>query len=82
MIPVVPHVFPYERDPKDEPYINLAIASGASYLVSRDTDVLDLANPTNADGARLRHLAPLLQILDPLSFLTELRRKSETVPGQ
>jgi predicted nucleic acid-binding protein len=68
MIPGVPRVFSYQRDPKDEPYIDLAIAAGASYLVSRDNDVLDLANPTDADGARLRHLAPLLQILDPLSF--------------
>jgi predicted nucleic acid-binding protein len=82
MIPAVPHVFSYQRDPKDEPYIDLAIAVGASCLVSRDKDVLDLANPTDADGAHLRHLAPLLRILDPLSFLTELRRKSEAVPGQ
>ena len=39
VFPEVPRVFVYERDPKDEPYINLAIAAGASYLVSRDKDV-------------------------------------------
>ncbi len=47
-IPAVPRVFLYERDPKDEPYINLEIAAEASYLVSRDSDVLDLANPNMA----------------------------------
>jgi len=72
--PEVPHVFFYERDPKDEPYLNLAIATGASYLVSRDLDILDLANAGNPDGRRLRHHAPHLQILNPGSFLTEARR--------
>src|SRR5438309_521702 len=30
----VPPVFHYERDPKDERYVNLAIAAGANYLVT------------------------------------------------
>ncbi len=34
--------FNYPRDPKDEPYINLAIESEAHYIVSRDKDLLDL----------------------------------------
>lgn len=34
--------FSYERDPKDEPYVNLALAAGAKYLVTRDKDLLDL----------------------------------------
>ena len=73
----VPRVFQFDRDPKDEPYINLAIAAGASHLVSRDTDILDLANPNDPDGVRLRLFAPRLQILDPVSFLAEMRRKVE-----
>jgi putative PIN family toxin of toxin-antitoxin system len=32
----VPRAFEYPRDPKDEPYINLAIAAQADYLTSRD----------------------------------------------
>lgn len=80
-IPGVPRVFRYERDPKDEPYINLAIAAGASYLISRDSDVLDLARPDDPDGVRLRRLAPRLQILDPVSFLADIRREIEA-PGQ
>jgi putative PIN family toxin of toxin-antitoxin system len=69
----VPRVFTYERDPKDEPYINLAIAVGASYLVTRDTDLLDLAEQANPDGVRLRSCAPQLQIVDPGVFLACVR---------
>ena len=78
VFPEVPRVFVYERDPKDEPYINLAIAAGASYLVSRDNDVLGLAKLSNPDGGRLQGHAPHLQILDPVSFLAEMRRGLQT----
>jgi predicted nucleic acid-binding protein len=70
----VPRQFVYERDPKDEPYINLAIAAKANYLVSRDADILDLAGLNNPDGVRLREHAPDLRILDPFLFLADLRR--------
>jgi len=74
LIPEVPQVFAYDRDRKDEPYINLSIAAEARYLVSRDRDILDLAKPTHPDGVRLRSLAPQLLILDPVSFLLETRK--------
>jgi len=73
LIAPVPRIFVYDRDPKDEPYINLAIAAGARFLVSRDSDILDLASPMSADGARARIHAPDLQILDAVSFLAVLR---------
>lgn len=58
-----------ETDSKDEPYLNLAIAAKAKYLVSRDCDLLDLM----ADPAfRQRH--PDLLILDPVEFLKEIER--------
>lgn len=60
----VPQAFRLERDPKDEPYLDLAIAAGATYLVSRDKDLLDLMN---SDGFRQRF--PDLTILDPVAFL-------------
>lgn len=47
----VPHVFQYERDPKDEHYVDLAIATGSCLLVSRDTDLLALADKTSTEGA-------------------------------
>jgi len=63
----VPRAFPLARDPDDEPYVNLAIAAGARYLVSRDRDLLDLmADP------EFRARYPDLAILDPVAFLREL----------
>lgn len=70
----VPRVFEYGRDPKDEPYINLALAAGATYLVSRDKDLLDLADPSNPEGERLRKMSADLKILDPTTFLRVLAR--------
>jgi putative PIN family toxin of toxin-antitoxin system len=71
----VPHVFRFDRDPKDEPYINLAIATGASYLVTRDKDLLDLADASTPDGRRLRRHAPELHIVEPGNFLVETRNR-------
>jgi putative PIN family toxin of toxin-antitoxin system len=63
----VPQVFHYTRDPDDEPYINLAIAADAQYLVSRDNDLLDLM----ADPA-FRSQYPGLSVLDPAALLRQL----------
>lgn len=63
----VPHVFSYPRDPDDEPYINLAVAVGAAYLVSRDKDLLELMK-----DADFRARFPDLTILDPVEFLHEM----------
>jgi len=60
----VPKVFTLERDPKDEPYLHLAFAVGAQYLVSRDKDLLDLMSDTS-----FRQRYPDLTILDPAAFL-------------
>jgi len=70
--------FRYERDPDDEPYLNLAIVSKAEYLVTRDRDLLDLTRGNNSDGQRLRLQAPLLHILDPVAFLQAIA--VETMP--
>lgn len=59
----------FPRDPKDEPYINLALACDASFLVTRDNDLLDLMKPDSDEGARFRTDFPKLQIVDPPEFL-------------
>ena len=74
-IPTVPRVLAFDRDSKDEPWINLAIAAQATFLVSRDKEILDLARPSDSDGARLRKIAPSLRILDPVQFLREIRKR-------
>ena len=75
MLSEVPVTFRFQRDPKDEPYFNLAIASGTSYLVSRDRDLLDLMDD---DGFRNRF--PRLTILEPPALLRLFPRDSEEIP--
>jgi predicted nucleic acid-binding protein len=74
LIPEVPRRFAYSRDPKDEPYINLALAAGAKYLVTRDHDLLDLCQPANPEGERLRQIAPDIRIVDPARFLLDFEK--------
>ena len=63
----VPDRFHDDRDPKDKPYVNLALAAGARYLATRDRDLLDLA-----EDESFRRQFPELTILDPLAFLHEI----------
>lgn len=66
---IPPDIFPYARDPKDEPYLNLAIGQAARLLASWDKDLLDLMKPDDEDGRRLRTLAPGLTIVTPPGLL-------------
>lgn len=67
----IPEHFQYARDPNDEHVINLAIESGATYLIARDKDLLDLANEKRPDAIAFRARYPGLRILDPVAFLNE-----------
>ena len=67
LIPAVPRLYVFDRDPKDESYINLALAAGANYLVTRDRDLLDLADDTD-----FRNRYPTLVILEPHVFIREI----------
>jgi putative PIN family toxin of toxin-antitoxin system len=68
----VPAVCTLARDPKDEKYLNLAVAAGAAYLVSRDADLLDLMTGTDPDAVAFRTAHPTILILDPAAFLQTL----------
>jgi putative PIN family toxin of toxin-antitoxin system len=72
MVADVPSVMQVARDPKDEPYLNLAIARHASFLVTRDKDLLDLMNDDS-----FRAAYPKLAIVDPVVFLKHVRSASE-----
>ena len=65
----VPREFVLERDPKDEPYLNLASTSGAEHLVTRDRDLLDLP-ASDSVGLALRRQFPRLQIVEPANWVT------------
>jgi putative PIN family toxin of toxin-antitoxin system len=64
----VPAFHALPRDPDDEPYLNLAIAKQASFLVSRDKDLLSLMNDDD-----FRKAYPGFTIIDPAAFLTQIR---------
>ncbi len=57
------------RDADDLPYLNLAICTNASYLVTRDNDLLELMKDVTFTSK-----FPNLQIVDPVSFLKAVRQ--------
>ncbi len=69
----VPAVVRLSRDPDDEHILNLAVAAGVQFLVTRDKDLLDLMGEGAPDGAALRRLCPKLAIVDPVALLAALR---------
>jgi len=73
LIKQIPSRFEYARDPKDEPYVNLAIAAGASYLVSRDKDLLDLMKWNTEEGRDFQKRFRSLKIVTPEVFPIEAR---------
>lgn len=64
----VPAVAEVPRDPKDEPYLDLAVAAKVPFLVTRDHDLLSLN-----DDAEFRRQFPSLSIVDPKWFLSHVR---------
>jgi len=71
--PVEAH-FEYPTDPKDEPYINLAIQAEALFLVSWDRHIKRLADPKIEEGMRFKERYPRVRILDPQEFLNHYYR--------
>src|SRR5262249_30986853 len=58
LVNTVSAAYRFDRDPDDEPYLNLAIAVKAEYLVSRDKDLLSLM-----ENEEFRTIYPSLVIL-------------------
>jgi|SRR5665213_286354 len=69
LIDSVPDVYTVASDPKDSRYVNLAIAAGATHLVSWDRHLLGLMNLTTAEGADFRNRFPNLQVVNPEDFV-------------
>lgn len=65
----VRHVFDFPRAVQDEPYIDLAAAARADYLISRDRDLLSLSTDRSLLGKQFRQRYPRLRVLDPVAFL-------------
>lgn len=71
----IPHVFQFERDPDDEHYVDLAIATRSRLLVSRDKDLLSLADVDTTEGAAFLRGYPNIEILTPVEMLARLPPK-------
>ncbi len=72
LIDPVPNVFSYPRDPKDEHYVDLAIAASATLVVSRDKDLLALADPATVEGQDFAARFPAINIVTPVEMLARL----------
>ncbi|MGD0463790.1 MAG: putative toxin-antitoxin system toxin component, PIN family [Tepidisphaeraceae bacterium] len=72
IVPLVPELWRYSRDPDDAHYVNLALAADARLIVSRDADLLDLMDSNKPEAAEFQKRFPALRILDPVGFLREV----------
>jgi putative PIN family toxin of toxin-antitoxin system len=71
----VPKVFQLPRDPDDEPYTDLAIAAAANFLVAwNDRHLTYLMRQETPEGAEFCRRFPNVKIVDPPTFLAEIRR--------
>lgn len=74
----VPRHFEYSRDPKDEPYINLAVETEANFIVSRDSDLLDLMKTYSDEAKEFRQRFRKIKIVDPIEFLNIVKSTALT----
>ena len=74
-VPTVSNTFEYPRDPKDEPYINLAVQEDALYLVSRDKDLLDLMTGYDEKSKEFRQRFRPLKVIDTLEFVSIMEKE-------
>lgn len=69
LIHPVSNKFSYPRDEDDEPYINLAVAAGAGFIISRDKDLLDLMTGHADECKEFRQRFRPLRVVEPAEFL-------------
>jgi putative PIN family toxin of toxin-antitoxin system len=71
----VPKKFSYPRDEDDEPYINLAVAADATFIISRDRDLLDLMTGHTDECKEFRQRFRSLRVVEPAEFLRLIEEK-------
>ena len=70
-------VYQHPIDTKDSHYVDLAIASHAKLIVSRDKHLLNLMNPMKPGAKEFKAMFPSLAVLQPEQLLELLRGISE-----
>ncbi len=76
-----PSAYRHPIDPKDSHYVDLAVASNAALIVSRDKHLLNLMDISRPDAQQFNASFPTLAVLQPEALL-ELFRKSLADPLQ
>jgi putative PIN family toxin of toxin-antitoxin system len=72
-IPSPPNAFQLPRDPKDEPFIDVAVAGGANYIVTWNARHLTyLMKRDTVEGKDFCSRFPTIQIVDPPTFLKSI----------
>jgi len=61
--------FEYDRDPRDEKFIELAIAGNATHIVSFDNDLLSLTSGHGDAANRFRQRLPAVKVVRPREFM-------------
>lgn len=74
----VPHIFNFERDPKDEIIIDLGVKAKADYIVSRNKDLLDLMTGYTDECKDFRRRFRRLKVVNPSEFLAIVEKKIES----
>lgn len=69
--------FNFLCDTKDAPYVNLAVAAAADFIISRDNDLLDLMSKYDEDSKEFRQRFRPLKVITPEAFLAEAERNRE-----
>jgi uncharacterized protein len=64
----LPH-FAFSRDPRDEKFIELAIAGRATHVVSFDKDLLSLPTDHSDAGKRFRQRLPRIIVAEPVELI-------------
>jgi len=74
---VVPSVYHHPYDPDDSHYVDLAIATNSSLVVSRDRHLLDLMDQSRTDGKDFFQRFPHLKVVTPDNFVRQLRAENQ-----
>ena len=70
--------FEFPRDPQDAMFVELAIAGGATHIVTLDPDLLSLPNGRTDASRRFRQRLRGVAVARPGPFLDELERRLES----
>ncbi len=71
--------FRYPRDPRDEKFIELAVALGATDIISADQDLLSLPTSRSEAGKRFRQRLPDVRVVSAGTFVRDF--PSDNLPN-